>query len=185
MNETEKKIETEVQENAPVQAAAPTPDTVNAEADVALQAAKGERERVVKIKAICNGEFDKIEAQAIEEGWTPETTTEKVLSAFRAKQPVAQVNISVKKNDGPTQKSLEAAMCLRAGISEDAVVKDLGEQAVEMAWDDRDMSIRALMGECLRLEGMDVPRRFDNQTIQAAFSTVSNMIFPIPYPQNS
>ena len=61
MNETEKKIETEVQENAPVQAAAPTPDTVNAEADVALQAAKGERERVVKIKAICNGEFDKIE----------------------------------------------------------------------------------------------------------------------------
>lgn len=173
MNETEKKIETEVQENAPVQAAAPTPDTVNAEADVALQAAKGERERVVKIKAICNGEFDKIEAQAIEEGWTPETTTEKVLSAFRAKQPVAQVNISVKKNDGPTQKSLEAAMCLRAGISEDAVVKDLGEQAVEMAWDDRDMSIRALMGECLRLEGMDVPRRFDNQTIQAAFSTVS------------
>lgn len=173
MNETEKKIETEVQENAPVQAAAPTPDTVNAEADVALQAAKGERERVVKIKAICNGEFDKIEAQAIEEGWTPETTTEKVLSAFRAKQPVAQVNISVKKNDGPTQKSLEAAMCLRAGISEDAIVKDLGEQAVEMAWDDRDMSIRALMGECLRLEGMDVPRRFDNQTIQAAFSTVS------------
>ena len=140
---------------------------------MALQAAKGERERVVKIKAICNGEFDKIEAQAIEEGWTPETTTEKVLSAFRAKQPVAQVNISVKKNDGPTQKSLEAAMCLRAGISEDAIVKDLGEQAVEMAWDDRDMSIRALMGECLRLEGMDVPRRFDNQTIQAAFSTVS------------
>ena len=173
MNENEKKIETEVQENASVQAAAPTPNTVNAEADVALQAAKSERERVVKIKAICNGEFDKIEAQAIEEGWTPETTTEKVLSAFRAKQPVTEVNISVKKNDGPNLKTLEAAMCLRAGIDEDSLVKDYGEKAVEMAWDDRDMSIRALMGECLRLEGMDVPRRFDNQAIQAAFSTVS------------
>ena len=156
MNENEKKVEAAAQENASVQAAATVPATVDTSAEVAAQAARSERERVVKIKAICNGEFDKIEAQAIEEGWSPEATTEKVLAAFRTKQPVTAVNISVKKNDGPNLKTLEAAMCLRAGIDEDSLVKDYGEKAVEMAWDDRDMSIRALMGECLRLEGMDV-----------------------------
>ena len=173
MNENEKKVVSAAQENTPVQAAATVSAFNDNSAEIAAMAAKEERERVVKIKAICNGEFDKIEVQAIEEGWTPESTTEKVLAAFRTKQPVAEVNISVKKNDGPNLKTLEAAMCLRAGIDEDSLVKDYGEKAVETAWDDRDMSIRALMGECLRLEGMDVPRRFDNQAIQAAFSTVS------------
>jgi len=127
----------------------------------------------MKIRSICNGEFDKIEAQAVEEGWTPDQTTEQVLAAYRAKQPVTQVNFTVKQDSGPTMKTLEAAMCLRAGISEDALVKDLGEQAVEAAYEDRDMPIRTLMCECMRLEGMNVSRHFDNGTIQAAFSTIS------------
>lgn len=175
MNETEKNIQASAPQNETVPAAPAVnpPQQIQADADLGIKAAKAERERVLKIKSICSGEFGKIEAQAIEEGWTPEQTTEKVLAAYRAKQPVTQVNLSVKKNDGPTMKTLEAAMCLRAGISEDALVKDLGEQTVEAAYEDRDMPIRTLMCECMCLEGMDVPRHFDNSTIQAAFSTIS------------
>ena len=146
---------------------------VKAEADLALQAAKTERERVMKIRAACNGEFPKIEAQAIEEGWTPEDTTAKVLTAYRAKQPVATVNVIVKKNADPDRNSIEAAVCLRAGIPEDALLKAYGEQTLEAAYPDRDMSISGMMRECMRIDGMDVPRRFDNETIKAAFSTVS------------
>ena len=174
INETEAKVEAAGQKiDAQPVAAADNPPQIQADADLAVKAAKAERERVVKIRGICNGEFGKIEAQAIEEGWTPEQTTEKVLAAYRAQQPVAQVNLTIKKETGPTLRTLEAAMCLRAGIGEDALVKDLGEQTVEAAYEDRDMPIRNLMCECMRLEGMEVPRHFDNSTIQAAFSTIS------------
>ena len=176
MNETEKNVQAAVAKVEPVPAAPEVkaqPVEAQANADIELKAAKAERDRVMKIKSICNGEFGKIEAQAVEEGWTPEQTTEKVLAAYRAKQPVAQVNLTVKKDSGPTMKTLEAAMCLRAGISEDQLVKDLGEQTVEAAYEDRDMPIRTLMCECMRLEGMNVTRHFDNSTIQAAFSTIS------------
>lgn len=134
---------------------------------------KAERERMVKVRAICNDEFPKIEAQAIEEGGTPEFASEKVLAAYRAKQPESSVNVVVKTHAPATRQTLEAAMCLRAGISGDVLAKSYGEQVVEAAMPDMDMSLRHLMLECMRLEGMSVPRSFDNQAIQAAFSTVS------------
>ena len=38
---------------------------------------------------------------------------------------------------------------------------------------DRDIPLRALLCECLRIEGKAVPRTLDNEAIKAAFSTVS------------
>ena len=136
-------------------------------------AVKNERERVMRIRALCAGEFPKIETEAIEGGWTPEATGEKVLAAYRAKQPETTVNVVKKAEPASGQKTLEAAMCLRVGIAEDTLVKAYGEQVVESAWHDRDMPLKQLMAECMRLEGMDMPRSFDNQAIRAAFSTVS------------
>lgn len=142
-------------------------------ADLAAQAVKHERERVGKIRAVCNGEFPKIEAMAIDDGWTPETTGEKVLAAYRAKLPEATVNVVIKTQTPATRQTLEAAMCLRAGISGDVLAKSYGDHVVEAAMPDMDISLRHLMVECMRLEGMNVPRSFDNSAIQAAFSTVS------------
>ena len=140
--------------------------------EIAAEASKAERERVVAIKKICGGEFSDIEAKAISEGWDETKTTSEVLAAFRAKQPTTGVNISVKSN-GTSKDTLEAAMCVRAGINEDVVAKDYGETATETAMKDRDLPLKGLMAECMKIEGMDAPRSFDNTAIQAAFSTVS------------
>ncbi len=140
---------------------------------IAQEAIKAERDRVNMVKSVCNGEFPEIEAKAISEGWGKEQVNEAVLAAFRQKQPTADVNITIKKENAMTAKRLEAALSLRAGISGDKLVKDMGEETVEAAMKDADMPLTGILGECMRIEGMSVPRTFDNQAIKAAFSTVS------------
>lgn len=140
---------------------------------IAQEAIKAERDRVAMIKAVCKGEFPEIEAKAISEGWQKDQLNEAVLAAFRAKQPTADVNITIKKENGMNAKHLEAALSLRAGIDGDKLVKDMGEEVVEAAMKDADMPLAGILGECMRIEGMSVPRTFDNQAIKAAFSTVS------------
>ena len=156
---------------ATIEAAAPgTPVDVKA---VAAEAVKVERERVAMIKAVCNGEFAEIEAQAIAEGWDKNQVNEAVLAAFRKKQPVADVNITIKKDKSMNAKHIEAALSLRAGIDGDSLTKTMGEETVEAAAKDADMPLAGILAECMKLEGMSVPRSFDNAAIKAAFSTVS------------
>ena len=156
---------------ATVEAAAPgTPVDVKA---VAAEAVKVERERVAMIKAVCNGEFAEIEAQAIAEGWDKNQVNEAVLAAFRKKQPVADVNVTIKKDKSMNAKHIEAALSLRAGIDGDSLAKSMGEETVEAAAKDADMPLAGILAECMKLEGMSVPRSFDNAAIKAAFSTVS------------
>jgi phage head maturation protease len=152
--------------------AQPAAEPVNVEA-FAQAAVKAERDRVCMVKQVCNGEFPEIEAKAISEGWNREQVNEAVLAAFRQKQPTTDVNITIKKGTEVNAKHLEAALSLRAGIDGDTLVKTMGEETVEAAMKDMDMPLRAVLGECMRIEGMSVPRSFDNDTIKAAFSTVS------------
>ena len=70
-------------------------------------------------------------------------------------------------------KHLEAALSLRAGIDSDQLAKEMGDQVVEAAQKDMDMPLRSVLAECMRLEGIEPPRSFDNAAIKAAFSTVS------------
>ena len=140
---------------------------------IAAEAVKAERDRVTMIKSVCGGEFPEIEAKAISEGWDRHQTTEAVLTAYREKQPTTSApGISARK-PGMTAKTLEAALSLRAGIDGDSLAKDMGEETVEAAMKDADIPLAGILAECMRLEGMDVPRTFDNAAIKAAFSTVS------------
>ena len=140
---------------------------------IAADAIKAERERVAMIKAVCGGDFADIEAKAIAEGWDKNAVNEAVLKAYRAKQPTTSApSVSVKKS-GMTEKTLEAALSLRAGIDGDTLVKSMGEETVEAAMKDCDIPLTALLAECMKLEGMSAPRTFDNAAIKAAFSTVS------------
>lgn len=134
-----------------------------------------ERERVAAIQEICAGEFPRIERDAIRLGWSVEDASQKVLKAMRENRPQADVRFSVSKDKSRAfdTKTLEVALCLRAGISDEALLKSYGEQVVESAYHDRDMSLHSLFLECARMEGIPVPRSFGNDTIRAAFSTVS------------
>ncbi len=151
--------------------AAPQPTAdVRAEAENAIRA---ERDRVSAIQEICAGEFPAIERDAVRLGWSREEAGQKVLKAMREGRPQADIHLSVSRERGFDRKTLEAALCLRAGIAGEALVKDYGEQVVDSAWQDRDLSIRQLLLECARMEGVTVPRTFGNDTIRAAFSTLS------------
>ena len=157
---------------APVNTPAAAAPQVDVKA-VAQEAIKAERDRVAMIKAVCKGEFPEIEAKAISEGWDKNQLNEAVLAAYRQKQPTTDVNITIKKENGMNAKHLEAALSLRAGIDSDQLAKEMGDQVVEAAQKDMDMPLRSVLAECMRLEGIEPPRSFDNAAIKAAFSTVS------------
>jgi len=173
--EPEKKPDTAKAEAAPAAITASATDVTVAAKDAAIAAVKAERERVSAIQTICNGEFPEIEKEAISAGWTPEVVTKKVLETIRAERPAANVNISVKTapEGGDLRKTIEAAMCLRVGVSADQLEKTYGAQTVEAGMRDMDMPLRQLLIECMKLDGIPYSRGFDNETIRAAFSSVS------------
>ncbi len=141
----------------------------------AAQAVAAERERIAGIQRVCAGEFAEIEREAINAGWSIHDASQKVLAAIRTARPVADVNISVRRDPGPAFECrvLEAALCLRANIGEDELVRHYGDEVLSGASRSRDLSLHQLFVECARLEGITVPRSFGNDTIRAAFSTVS------------
>ena len=173
--EPEKKPETAKAEAVPAAITASAADVAVTAKEAAVAAVKAERERVSAIQSICNGEFPEIEKEAVSAGWTPEVVTKKVLETIRAERPAANVNITVKSapEGGELRKTIEAAMCLRVGISADALEKSYGAQVVEAGMKDMDMPLRQLLIECMKLDGIPYSRGFDNETIRAAFSSVS------------
>ncbi len=143
--------------------------------EVAVAAVKAERERVSAIQSICAGEFPEIERLAVSAGWTPEEATKKVLETIRAERPAANVNISI--HSAPTgnelRKTVEAAMCLRCGVEADSLEKSYGAKVVEAGMREMDMPLKQLLIECMNMDGIPYSRGFDNETIRAAFSSVS------------
>lgn len=160
------------------------PAKATAAMDNALQAAgdaraeaenaiKLERERVAAIQEICAGEFSLIEREAINGGHSVEETSQRVLKAMRENRPQADLAIRGSRKAVSEVKVFEAGLCLRAGVPEERLVRDYGEQVLEAVSADRGMSLQQLFAECARLEGVAVPRTFSNDTIRAGFSTVS------------
>lgn len=163
-------------EKPPVQAtASAATDAVFKAREEAESAVRAERERVAAIQEICAGEFPRIERDAIRLGWGVDETSQKVLKAMRENRPQADVHVAVRADKGRDydKRTLEAALCIRAGIPDEALVKEYGEQVMESASAERDISLQQLFVECAKMEGVPVPRTFSNDTIRAGFSTVS------------
>ncbi len=161
-----------VEASASIPQATDQGEAVRAEAERAI---KAERDRVTAIQEICGGEFPKLEREAIAAGWNTDQTRIRVLQAIRSSRPQADVNLSVAPERTPetTIRRLEAALCFRAGIDEKALIAAYGEATANDAYHDRDVSLQQIFVECARAEGVPVPRHFGNDTIRAAFSTVS------------
>jgi hypothetical protein len=159
-------------EPAPLQAA---PDVNTLARDAAANAVKAERERVGAIQSACNGEYPEIERDAIKGGWSPDAVIRKVLETMRAERPSASVAISVKTapEGDDMRRTIEAAMCLRSGVGADALEKTYGGKVVEAGMREMDMPLKQLVIECMKLDGIAYSRGFDNETIRAAFSSVS------------
>ena len=133
------------------------------------KALEEERKRIAEIKKIVAGEDKELEDEAIQAGWSADLTASKLLNKIRASRP--SVNVIVKENTMDNSKVIEAALALRAGISEDRLVKEMGEQVVEAGYKERNLSLKDVMTEAVKASGKTVSRGFTNDTIKAAFST--------------
>lgn len=169
----------EENKNTPVAATAAKPLDQNDIEEAAKAAAEGavtaERSRVSAIADICKGEFPEIEREAVKCGWTPQETSAKVLAVLRAARPAAGVNVIVRDRPegAETRAAIEAALCLRGGISPDTLEKSYGAKTVEAGGKAMDMPLKEVLHACLDMEGIAHGRTVDNETIRAAFSTVS------------
>lgn len=138
---------------------------VNAEVKAALDL---ERKRIADIKSIVNNECTELENEAISAGWTADVVASKMLEKIRSNRPVVNV---ITKTEIDNTKVIEAALSLRAGISEDKLVKALGEQVVEAGSKERNISLKDAMEMSLKASGKSFSRYNVNDMIQASFAT--------------
>lgn len=154
---------------ASLQIGKPVKATLSPLQQMRAEAARESR-RIAGIRDLCAGKNSKIEAQAIEEGWS---VTKTELAVLRSERPVAPEHRQARK--ALSAKILEVAACLSIGIAETSLLASYGEQAVNQAEPLRNIGLRELVAECARLDGHDIPRVFGDgtETIRAGFSSMS------------
>lgn len=149
--------------------------TASIDTEAEVKALRGElaieASRVREIRATCGNHGD-IEAKAISEGWNSEKAELEVLRAERALNSAPAAHI---KSNNVTSETLEAALCMSAGLDENTLVKSYGEQTMEAANPMRSIGLRELCAQTAKLEGQNVPAVFGSgqETIRASFSTMS------------
>jgi hypothetical protein len=142
----------------------------------ALEAARTqETNRIADINKI-TAEYPDIREKAISAGWSKTQTEQavEVLKAYASKLPGATGNIIVRNGPSVDASALEASLSFQCGIKEDIIKATCGEKAMDIADKHlRGMGLKDVMVEACRLEGKNVGVAFNNDTIKAAFSTVS------------
>lgn len=134
-----------------------------------------ERKRISAITDLFAGKHPELEARAIKEGWDVNRTELELLRAERAEaQPVFS-------QDGGGQRavSLEAALCMSAGLPQQRVGEWYDEKTMNQAVS-RELSgagLHSLLYEVIRASGGYVrPGRIDNDVIRAAFVADGRLI---------
>lgn len=138
-------------------------ETVDLEASL-----KVERERVADIIAMCE-DNSKLADEAIKAGWSKEEVAVKLLESIRANRP--SINIIEKADEVDNSKVIEASLLLRAGIKEDEVLKEVGEQAIEAGYKNRNISIKEAIKESIKASGGYSGLSFGSEEIRASFQT--------------
>ena len=134
--------------------------------------AAAELERQARINEIAAGHPD-IAAAAIRDGDDPRDVRIRVLEA-RLDETPNTFNVGASRPE-TTQEHLEAAVGLTCGVSEERLIRAHGEQAVEAGSRMRGLSIRELVAEAARIDGISVPRTFGDghAFIRAGFTSHS------------
>ncbi|MBE6380047.1 MAG: hypothetical protein E7047_03875 [Lentisphaerae bacterium] len=149
--------------------AAPADDaSIKAAADAAIVA---ERTRVSAVRAALK-EFPHMIDKAIEAGWTEEYCRDIAANAKDAVAGLPQSGLNIINKDKPatTADVIEAALCLRAGIKEHTIEKDLGADTLEAAYSMRGMSLKeALLAACA-LRNIPTGATLDRSVIRAGMA---------------
>lgn len=174
--------EPEATDDAPVTASSPSTTVTNPTPQPPLDPIDEmrkrwtlERKRIAAIAKLYAGRFPELEARAVEEGWDMPRAELEQLRAERAEvQPVYS-------EDGSGRKaaSLEAALCLSAGLPEERVGRWYDQRVMNEAMS-RELAgagLHMLLYEVIRAAGSHVrPGRIDNDVIRAAFVADGRLI---------
>ena len=137
-----------------------------------------ETKRIADVRKVCSvggGKHSDLEAKAIAEGWDV-TRTE--LEVLRADRPV-YTGVRRDNDAGQSARSVEAALCISAGLPEAQVGKWYDDKTMNaaLAPDLRGAGLHTLLYETIRAGGEYVrPGRVDNETIKAAFAADRRLI---------
>ena len=132
-----------------------------------------ELEKIKELKQIA-AEYPDILEKAIKFDWTKEQTEEtvKTIQDFKKQHDATMGNIIVHSGHDVSEKTLEAALSLSAGISAETIAKDCGAQELEFAEKNlRGFGIRDLFIKCAEKNSSYVAGSFSNETIRAGYST--------------
>ena len=134
-----------------------------------------ERKRISAISQLFAGKHPDLESRAVDEGWDQ---TRAELELLRAERAEAQ---PVYSDDGSGRRatSIEAALCLSAGLPEDRVGQFYDEKSMNQAVSRelRGAGLHTLLYEVIRASGGYVrPGRIDNDVIRAAFVADGRLI---------
>jgi len=126
-----------------------------------------ETRRIAEIRQLCSGDFPKIEAQAIDEGWEAARCELEVLRASRPTAPAAHIVPKV-----PVPQVFEAIALASSGVAMNVLEATYPEQTLEAADRLRGVGIQEF---CELASGVRLPRFRRDATgwLQAAFSTTS------------
>ena len=157
----------------PVQAAAVQPTGVE---ELRAQASllPAEETRIIEIKRLCAGSHPAIEAKAIGEGWDNNRCQVEVMRDRRPKGPAIHSHDSTN-----SAETIEAALCLTAGIPEDQVAAQFSEQTMDAATrpNMRGWSIHETLHAVVQAAGGYVrPGKVNSEVIQEAFRCNDKMI---------
>ena len=131
-----------------------------------------ELEKIKELKQIA-AEYPDILEKAIKFDWTKEQTEEtvKTIQDFKKQHDATMGNIIVHSGHDVSEKTLEAALSLSAGISAETIAKDCGAKELEFAEKNlRGFGIRDLFMKCAEKNASYIPGSFSNETIRAGYS---------------
>lgn len=154
-------------------------DKLNANGGVDLKARREaeavEVERIAAIRKECGGKHDKIEAQAIREGWDLEKVQ---LEVLRAARPTSGPYINTGTGGELTVDCISAAMARSFGVSEEAAFDGLDDNSKEIAASSklRGIGLHQAMYIIAQANGIQVSGRVDDEFIRAIFRVDQNQI---------